>query len=652
MSEVLSGRFTRLARILLIMLISAVLSGASALSAYAQPSGGAVGVCPVGQSAVQQTGFAINAFQSDTNNGNGPVGTSVIPELIGPIIADGTFTPDQNNPTDGVFVTFFPSVDLDFTGDSAVLIPQGSTITLVLGTFFNNAAEGLLQASVDGVNFVTVPPGNIFFGQNAGPPFNESQVNRHFDVTVPAGGLRYIRVNQINGGFRVGGGQRQEICQPGIVTADAIDDAATVIDTTLANPDVINVVDNDTLDGNPFPPVGGAGSTTTLALVAGSSLPPQLTFDTGTGDVGVVAGAPNGTYTFDYVICETATGANCSEATVTIVVNAPIVAVGVCPAGQTSVAEQGFAINAFQSDANNGNGPVGTSVIPELIGPIIADGTFTPDQNNPSDGVFVTFFPSVDLDFTGDSAVLIPQGSTITLVLGTFFNNAAEGLLQASVDGVNFVTVPPGNIFFGQNAGPPFNESQVNRHFDVTVPAGGLRYIRVNQINGGFRVGGGQRQEICQPGSLGGGELAGTKTVSSLSSDAFSVPGADVLYTITAMNIGDGDIDGDSIFLVDVLPPEVSFLNTGFTDSNGVISALPVEFTQTNGAALDFVYTRDVGFSTASSRPTSFAECSPPGSLAPGANTDINFICFNPKGVLGAGNPSPAFSFRFTARIG
>ncbi len=327
-------------------------------------------------------------------------------------------------------------------------------------------------------------------------------------------------------------------------------------------------------------------------------------------------------------------------------------AVGVCPVGQSAVQQTGFAINAFQSDANNGNGPVGTSVIPELIGPIIADGTFTPDQNNPSDGVFVTFFPSVDLDFTGDSAVLIPQGSTITLVLGTFFNNAAEGLLQASVDGVNFVTVPPGNIFFGQNAGPPFNESQVNRHFDVTVPAGGLRYIRVNQINGGFRVGGGQRQEICQPGSLGGGELAGTKTVSSLSSDAFSVPGADVLYTITAMNIGDGDIDGDSIFLVDVLPPEVSFLNTGFTDSNGVISALPVEFTQTNGATLDFVYTRDVGFSTASSRPTSFAECSPPGSLAPGANTDINFICFNPKGVLGAGNPSPAFSFRFTARIG
>jgi len=50
-------------------------------------------------------------------------------------------------------------------------------------------------------------------------------------------------------------------------------------------------------------------------------LPAELTFDLATGDIGVVADAPEGVYSFDYDICEPST-TNCDTATVTITVEA------------------------------------------------------------------------------------------------------------------------------------------------------------------------------------------------------------------------------------------------------------------------------------------------------------------------------------------
>ena len=64
-----------------------------------------------------------------------------------------------------------------------------------------------------------------------------------------------------------------------------------------------------------------------MALSAGSTLPPELTFDTTTGAVGLAADAPAGVYSFDYDICEQGT-TNCDTATVTITVEAaPIEAI-------------------------------------------------------------------------------------------------------------------------------------------------------------------------------------------------------------------------------------------------------------------------------------------------------------------------------------
>ena len=51
-----------------------------------------------------------------------------------------------------------------------------------------------------------------------------------------------------------------------------------------------------------------------LSVAAGSNVPSGLVFDTGTGDVGVVAGTAAGTYTFAYQLCENLNPTNCRTA--------------------------------------------------------------------------------------------------------------------------------------------------------------------------------------------------------------------------------------------------------------------------------------------------------------------------------------------------
>ncbi len=95
----------------------------------------------------------------------------------------------------------------------------------------------------------------------------------------------------------------------------AVDDSATGSYGLNGNPNVFNVLGNDTLGGIP-----ATIATVTIKVDPSTPVPPQLTFDVTTGQVGVVAGTPAGTYTFDYQICETASPNNCSIATATVVV--------------------------------------------------------------------------------------------------------------------------------------------------------------------------------------------------------------------------------------------------------------------------------------------------------------------------------------------
>jgi len=252
------------------------------------------------------------------------------------------------------------------------------------------------------------------------------------------------------------------------------------------------------------------------------------------------------------------------------------------------------------------------------------------------------------LEFTADGAPFLPENSQVLLSVARFFGNSGLARIESSVDGTNFTDL--GTIGFGNNTGSiaTLTENNIFRHIPITLPAGGARYVRLDHLNGGFRVDGGQRNEICQIQNLGP-QLSGTKTVKSSVDGQFSIPGEDVAYTIQIENIGDNSVDSDTVFLIDDLPPEVSFLNAPFSDSAGNTSPDPVFFQQFNGAGLSFNFASDIGFSTATTPPTSISQCTAP--LVSGENPDITYICFNPKGSMASGTPNPSFEFKFRTRI-
>ncbi len=116
-------------------------------------------------------------------------------------------------------------------------------------------------------------------------------------------------------------------------TVVANDDSANPTNTPTGVADVVNVTTNDTDDGAPI----GAFD---LAIASGSSLPPELTFNTSTGSVGVVAGADTGVYAFDYEICASGSSSNCDTATTTITVFNPgggLPPVLSCPAASSTL---------------------------------------------------------------------------------------------------------------------------------------------------------------------------------------------------------------------------------------------------------------------------------------------------------------------------
>ncbi len=95
----------------------------------------------------------------------------------------------------------------------------------------------------------------------------------------------------------------------------ANDDSYGPVSGADGDPSVGNLLDNDTLNGEPATP-----GTVTITV---GTLPPGIVADPTTGVVGVEPGTPAGSYTFEYTICETLNPENCDTATVTVVVEAP-----------------------------------------------------------------------------------------------------------------------------------------------------------------------------------------------------------------------------------------------------------------------------------------------------------------------------------------
>ncbi len=671
------GEFIQDCRSVAIWVLAALLAYSG--NANAQLAGG---TCPVGQTANPSVGFAIAGFENNQSfqSTQPPIETEASqsrPLLIGAIQSDGTV-----NTQNGIFTveSFFNSIDLHLTNLADPVVPENSSITLSLSQSpFNNGLTEIFT-SIDGTSFVSA--GTIGFGGSTGTLGNvdsspqSSNLLRHISFQIPAGsgGARFVRVDQIQAGFRVDGVQRNEICSDtsaGAVVA-AADDSAT---GTAGDIDVLNVLTNDRLNGAVFPPPNAGGTVTVLQLTSGEILPPELTLDLATGDVGISPLAPAGVYQFKYEICETQAQLNCDVALVTITVNAPTGGGISCPVGQTAlvIPTPLPAFAGFETDGNDNNPPpIGSGDSNALLSqPILAAGTGV--VGFPGSDAVASFFDSIDFDLTGDPTILIPAGAIITLAVAEFpgapqfpitnvLTSPTANLTDATVIGAlgfggttGTLSTTDGANTVESDPGTP-GDTALIRHVEITVPAGGARFARIDLTGfgspNGFQARGAQYQDACQIDPAGTPELTLTKNAVGFEPGGFSIPGTDVIYTITVQNTGTGDVDDDSVILFDALPPEVSLVNLPFQISTGtILSPDPVYFTQT-GAGLNFLFSRDVGFSTSATAPTQFSQCT--DTLSGALNPQINFICLNPKGVFAA-DPSgvtvPEVNIQFRARI-
>lgn len=180
------------------------------------------------------------------------------------------------------------------------------------------------------------------------------------------------------------------------------------------------------------------------------------------------------------------------------------------------------------------------------------------------------------------------------------------------------------------------------------APAGGMEYVRFSYVDGKTWVDGLECSNVCVNAPA---KLTIEKTMSvwdPMGENLFSVPGNDVMYSITVSNAGSGSADAGSVQLIDRLPAQLEFWN-GDVDAGGP-DTHPVGFTQSSGANLTFDYSTDVRYGTGNSPPANFAACT---TIAPDNSyrSDIKYICINPKGAITSGNPDPTFSIKYRTRI-
>jgi uncharacterized repeat protein (TIGR01451 family) len=120
-----------------------------------------------------------------------------------------------------------------------------------------------------------------------------------------------------------------------------------------------------------------------------------------------------------------------------------------------------------------------------------------------------------------------------------------------------------------------------------------------------------------------------------------SIPSARVRYAITIANTGSLTVDTNSMFVVDVLPANMTY--------NASVPAIFTQGTPTSG--LTFNPATDIRFAGAGAPPTSFAACTLPAGT--GYNPAIRYVCIRPQGTMagGTGTGQPNFSIAFETRI-
>ena len=548
-------------------------------------------VCPIG------TAVTTGTFHALTVTG----GSQNVDQATGAPLPEGTAPANSPTPASGMAITNFPDVIYTLTDDVDVFVPEGEIIQLSFAMFFGSSANFAIEMSRDGLTYT-----------NVGSVASVSNSYEYEDFTVPAGGARFVRFGGVNVRFdgAIYNTQCTEGAAPPSVTIEAEDDEGDVLDSSLGDTVVLNVLDNDLIDG--AAPVSGDFE---LSLADGETLPAGLTFDTSTGAVTVLQDTPTDTLTFNYIICETGNEFNCETQMVTINVTNPNPP-SVCPIG-TAVTTGTFHALTVTGGSQN---------VDQATGAPLPEGTAPANSPTPASGMAITNFPDVIYTLTDDVDVFVPEGEIIQLSFAMFFGSSANFAIEMSRDGLTYT-----------NVGSVASVSNSYEYEDFTVPAGGARFVRFGGVN--VRFDGAIYNTQCAEGAAEPvtPNVSVVKTVAMFDPAEYAIPGNDIVYTITVTNSGDGVVDNDTLELIDVMPSEVAFFN---------MSPSPVTFTD-NGSGLTFDVATDVGFSDAATAPSDFSAC----NYTPNPNDyddAVTFICFNPKGTM---NAMSSWSVGFRSQI-
>ena len=189
----------------------------------------------------------------------------------------------------------------------------------------------------------------------------------------------------------------------------ANDETTTVTSSATGSVGVLNVRDNDIIDG-----AATTSSNTTLSIASTSSLPSQLTFDSSSGEVGVVPNAPAGTYSFDYEICRGDDPTYCRIATATVIVEAQEVDLSIAKTNGTSEVTSGSTTTYTLTVTHNSGDPINGAIVSDAPGAGITCAASAPVTIT-GDGVPAGSFTFADLSGSGIALGTLTAGQSTTL---------------------------------------------------------------------------------------------------------------------------------------------------------------------------------------------------------------------------------------------
>lgn len=505
----------------------------------------------------------------------------------------------------------FDRFEIDIDGSQIFSLQFSTTNTSRSGT----------SGNVDWDHVITTPRSQFAFNQ--AEPFWQEERHRVTIVVNNPGPTTEItlRANLSQGGNDEAAGYDNFLVQafPLVNDIEAIAETFPPINGVSGGV-TSSVLSSDTINGVVLSPAD-------VTITSTQSDSPNVTLDPATGLITVDAGTPAAVYMVEYEICENIDPTNCSSVTETVTVFITGGGGGSCPVGTVAIPG---TYNVVSASVTNGGQP---NNLNGALGPPLPEGTTVTNENDSG----TTFFQDLEYDLTGDPDIFVPAGTIIQVSFANHFNSNPSANISASLDGATSTAL-------GTSSGPWVNNTF--RYDDYVVPSGGARFLNIDyQGGGGLRFDGVIYDTQCQPFSEPAA-LEGSKTVAvfdPLGDGLFALPGNDVIYTITVTNPGPGEVDSESLFLVDRLPGEVVFFN-GDVDGPGP-ELDPLAF-QGAGSGLTFDFATDASFSDGLSVPSSLSDC----TYLPVAGYDPNvrFVCISPTGTMQSGT---SWQVSFRARI-